>query len=93
MFGQVLGALLWGAADAEIKVSSIENYELKGSVFKARGKSVYSHTTYAYCQGFLANFYPSGPFTCIFSKTFFGVFFLCWLWLTLVPMLAHRIKS
>ena len=34
---------------------------------------------------FLAYFYPSGPFTCIFSKTS-PDFSLCWLWLTLVPV-------
>ena len=40
---------------------------------------------YAYCQGFLAYFYRSGPFICICSKTS-PEFFLCWLWLTLVPV-------
>ena len=40
---------------------------------------------------FLAYFYPSSPFTCIFSKTS-PDFFLCWLWLTLVPVWAHKIK-
>ena len=39
------------AADAEIKVSSVENAELKG---KAWSRSVYSHTRYAYCQGLLS---------------------------------------
>ena len=34
----------WGAADAEIKVPSGENTELKRSPFKAWSKSVYSHT-------------------------------------------------
>ena len=34
---------------------------------------------------FLAYFYPSGPFTCIFSKTSSN-FILCWLWLTPVPV-------
>ena len=34
---------------------------------------------------FLAYFYPSSPFTCIFSKTSQN-FFLCWLWLTPVPV-------
>ena len=59
----------WGAADAEIKVPSGENTELTGSPFKAWSRSVYSHTCYAYCQGFfLAYFYTSGPFTCILSK-------------------------
>ena len=43
----------WGAADAEIKVPSGENTELKRSAFKAWSKSVCSHTCYAYCQGFL----------------------------------------
>ena len=40
---------------------------------------------------FLAYFYPSSPFTRIFSKTS-PDFFLCWLWLTLVPVQARRIK-
>ena len=31
----------WGAADAEIKVSSDENTELKGSPFKGWRRSVY----------------------------------------------------
>ena len=45
----------WGAADAEIKVPSGENTELKRSPFKIKAwsRSVYSHTCYAYCQGFL----------------------------------------
>ena len=43
----------WGAGDAEIKVPSGENAEFKRSPFKAWSRSVYSHTCYAYCQGFL----------------------------------------
>ena len=43
----------WGAADAEIKVPSVENTELKGSHFKAWSRSVNSHTCYAYHQEFL----------------------------------------
>ena len=43
----------WGAADTEIKVPSGENTELKRSPFQAWSRSVYSHTCYAYCQGFL----------------------------------------
>ena len=43
----------WGDADAEIKVTSDENTELKRSVFKAWSRSVYCHACYAYCQGFL----------------------------------------
>ena len=44
----------WGAADAEIKVPSGENTELKRSPFKAWSRSVYSHTCCAYCQRFLS---------------------------------------
>ena len=43
----------WGAADAEIKVPSGENTEIKRSPFKVWSRSVYSHTCYAYCQEFL----------------------------------------
>ena len=43
----------WGAADAEIKVPSGENTELKRSPFQAWSRSVYSHTCYAYYQGVL----------------------------------------
>ena len=42
-----------GDADAEIKVPSSENVELKRSPFKAWSRSVYSHACYAYCQEFL----------------------------------------
>ena len=42
-----------GAADAEIKVPSGENTELKHSPFQAWSRSVYSRTCYAYCQGVL----------------------------------------
>ena len=61
----------WGAVDAEIKVPSGENTELKRSPFKASSRSVYSRTCYAYCQGFLPCLFPdpSGPFTCICSKS------------------------
>ena len=38
-----------GAADAEIKIPSVENTELKDSPWS---RSVYSLTCYAYCQGF-----------------------------------------
>ena len=44
----------WGAADAEIKVPSGENTELKRPPFKAWSRSVYRHTCYAYCQVFLS---------------------------------------
>ena len=44
----------WAATDAEIKVPSDENTELKGSPFKALSRSVYCRTCYAYCQEFLS---------------------------------------
>ena len=65
----------WGAADAEIKVPSGENTELTRSPFKAWSRSVYSHTCYVTARDFLlANFYPSGQFTCIFFQNLSRVF-------------------
>ena len=72
----------WGAAVAEIKVSSGENTELKRSPFQAWSRSVYSHTCYAYCQGVLPCLFL--PF--VHSSAFFpnlSQFF---------PVLACRIK-
>ena len=51
------GRSQWGAADAEIKVPSEENTELKGSPFKAWSRSVYSQACYAFCQGFLSHLF------------------------------------
>ena len=60
---------LCGVADAEIKVSSGENTELKRSPFKAWSRPIHSHTCYAYCQGFLpCLFLLIGSLTCIFPK-------------------------
>ena len=68
----------WGATDAEIKVPSDENTELKKVLhLKPRvGQYIAIHATLTGRDFFLANFYPSSPFTCIFSKTF-PEFFLC----------------
>ena len=77
----LLSPLQWGAADAEIKVPSGENTELKRSPWKARSRSVYSHTCYAYCQEFLPCIFL--PFRSIHLNFFqkLSRFFLCWLWL------------
>ena len=76
-----------GAADTEIKVPSGKNTELKRSPFQAWSRSVYivTHATLTAREFFLAYFYPSSPFNCIFSKTSPN-FFLCWLWLTPDPV-------
>ena len=50
----------------------------------AVGQYIAMHATLTARDFFLANFYPSGPFTCIFSKTP-SEFFLCQLWQTPVP--------
>ena len=49
-----------------MRTQSLEVLPLKPGV----GQSAYCNACYAYCQEFVfpANFYPSGPFTCIFSK-------------------------
>ena len=58
----------WGAADAEIKVPSVENTELNGSPFKTWYRSIYSRTCYAYCQEFLPRLFL--PFRSIYLHFF-----------------------
>ena len=72
----------WGAADAEIKVPPGENTELKRSPFQAWSRSVYSHTCYAYCQGYCPRLFL--PYRSIHLHFFQNLsrFLLCWLWLT-----------
>ena len=71
-----------GAEDAEIKVPSSENTALKHSSRKVWNRSVYSHTCYAYCQGFHPCLFL--PFPVQYPAFFQNLsrFFLCWLWLT-----------
>ena len=49
------------------------------------GQYIAIHATLTASDFLLAYFYPSGRFTCIFSKTS-PDFFMCWLWLTPVPV-------
>ena len=49
------------------------------------GQYIAIHATLTARNFFLAYFYSSGPFTCIFSKTSPDIF-LCWLWPTPVPV-------
>ena len=73
----------WGAADAEIKVPSGENTELKRSPFQTWSRSVYSYTCYAYWRGVLPCLFL--PFQSIHLHFFQNLsqFF---------PVLACRIK-
>ena len=60
----------WAAADAEIKVPSVENRELKVLLSKpAVGQYIAIHATITARELFLANFYPSSPSTGIFPET------------------------
>ena len=60
----------WGSADAEIKVPSGENTELKRSPFKPGvGQYIAIHATLTARDFFLAYSTLPGPFTCILSKT------------------------
>ena len=70
-----------------VRIQSLKVLPLKPGV----GQYIAIHATLTARDFFLPYFYPSGPFTCIFSKTSPN-FFLCWLWLTLVFVQAHRIK-
>ena len=51
------------------------------SLKPGEGQYMAIHATLTSRDFFLAYFYPSGPFTCIFPKPL-PIFFLCWLWLT-----------
>ena len=78
----------WEAADTEIKVPSGENTQLKRSPFKAWSRSVYSHPArHSLQQGISSMFISS---LLVHSSAFFPNtspdFFLCWLWLTPVPV-------
>ena len=73
----------WGAADAEIKVPSGDNTELKRSPFQAWSRTVYSHTCYAYCQGVLPGLFL--PFQSIHLHFFQSLS-------QFNPVLACRIK-
>ena len=85
-------SLQWGAADAQIIVPSVENAELVDLPLKPGvGKYIVIRTTPTARDSFLANVYPSSPFTCIFSQNL-PEFFLCRLWLKPVPVWALRIK-
>ena len=70
-----------------VKTQSLNILPLKPEV----GQYVAKHATLAATDFFLAYFCPSGPFTCIFSKTSLD-FFMCWLWQTPVPVKARRTK-
>ena len=57
----------WGAADAEmVRTQSLNVLPLKPGV----GQYIAIHATLTVRDLFLAYFYPSGPFTCNFSKPF-----------------------
>ena len=59
----------WGASDAEIKVPSGENTELKRSPFQAGvGQYIAIHAALTARDFFRTYFYPFGPFTCIFPN-------------------------
>ena len=72
----------WGAADTEIEVPSGENTELKCSPFKTCSRSVYSHTCYTYCQGFLPCIFLPFRSICLHFFKKLSRFLMCWLWLT-----------
>ena len=62
----------WGAADAEIKVPSGENTDLKRVPFKAWSRSVHSHTCYALLPGISSSLISTLPVQNL-SRFFFPV--------------------
>ena len=71
----------WGAADAKIKVPSVQKTDLKGSPLKpGEGQYIAIHATLTARDVFLAYFYSSGIRLHFFLNL--SLFILCWLWLT-----------
>ena len=64
-----------------VRTQSLNVLPLKPGV----GQYIAIHATLTARDFFPAYFYPSGPVTCIFSKTSPN-FFLCWPWLTPVSV-------
>ena len=63
-----------------VRTQSLNVLPLKPGV----GQYIAIHAALTARDFFLAYFYPSGPFTCIFPKPLDS--FLCWLWLSPVPV-------
>ena len=74
------------------KVPSSENTELKRSPFKAQSRSVYSHTCYAYCQGFFPCLFLLFQSIYLHFSQNLSWFLLCWLWLTHGPYVGPQNK-
>ena len=82
----IIKTLQWGAADTEIKSHLVRAQSLNVLPLKpAVGQYIAVHAKLTARDFFFAYFYPSSPFTCIFSKASPN-FFLCWLWLTPAPV-------
>ena len=56
----------WEAADTEIEVPSVENTKVL-PLNHGVGEYIATHATLIARDFFLANFYPAGLFTCIFT--------------------------
>ena len=72
----------WGVRTQKLKPHLVKTQSLNGLPLEPGvAQYIAIHATLTARDFFLANFYPSGTFTCIFSQNL-SRFFLCWLWLT-----------
>ena len=84
-------SLSFHSRSGELRTQKLKSHPLTTQSFKGLllkpgvGQFTAIHATLTARDFFLPYFYPSGPFTCIFSKTSPN-FFLRWLWLTPVPV-------
>ena len=79
--------VLWSwSRSGELRTQKLKSHLVKTQSFNVLplkpgiGQCIAIHATLTARDFFLAYFYPSGPFTCIFPET--SRFLLCWLWLT-----------
>ena len=74
--------------NVELRTQKLKSHLLRTQSIKVLprvSQYIAIHATLTAGDFFLAYFYPSDPFTRIFSKTSPN-FFLCWLWLTPAPV-------
>ena len=78
---------LFGPRSGELRTQKLKSHLLRTQSLKVLplksglGQHMAMHATLTARYFFIANFSPSGPFTCVFFQNL-SRFLLCWLWLT-----------
>ena len=86
--------ILWGTTGAEVKVLSVENTELSKlfPLMPCTGQNIATDASPTTKNFFVSNVSFPGSFK-LFSKSVLHIFFLHYLWLIQVPVLAQRERT